>query len=122
MELDPRQFSYTPQDRIVESCLAVIAAGFGSEAIGMESTEMYGVAGSPILFYVLDRDRFQYPKLGQSNPLSEKHFVDMHADNGPEVMPAGEARRCKVFLPTEELVDIQMEFKLTDYMQYAADD
>jgi len=119
MELDPRHFSYTPQDRIVESCLAVIAAGFGSEAIGMESTEMYGVAGSPILFYVLDRDRFQYPKLGQSNPLSEKHFVDMHADNGPEVMPAGEGRRCKVFLPTEELVDIQMELKLTDYMQYA---
>ena len=119
MALDPLEYSYTPQDRIVESCLVVMAAGFGSEVLGMESTEMYAVQGSPVLFYVFDRDRFLYPKTGQKIPMSESDFVDLDADNGLHLMPADEAGRCKVFLPTDELIANQLEMKLTDYMEYA---
>jgi hypothetical protein len=114
MALDPLEFSYTPQDRIVESCLVVIAAGFGSEALGMETTEMYEVQDSPVLFYVFDRDRFPYPRT-----ISEKDFVNLDADNGLELMPTEEGGRCKVFLTTDELISNQMELNLTEYMQYA---
>ena len=119
MALDPLEFSYTPQDRIVESCLVVIAAGFGSEALGMETTEMYEVQDSPVLFYVFDRDRFPYPRTSKAVPLSEEDFVNLDADNGLELMPTEEGGRCKVFLTTDELISNQMELNLTEYMQYA---
>jgi len=119
MALDPLEFSYTPQDRIVESCLVVIAAGFGSEALGMETTEMYEVQDSPVLFYVFDRDRFPYPRTSKAVPLSEKDFVNLDADNGLELMPTEEGGRCKVFLTTDELISNQIELNLTEYMQYA---
>jgi hypothetical protein len=119
METDPMEFSYTPQERVVECCLVVLAAGFGTEALGMETKEMFINETRPVLFYVFDRDRFRYPKPNQLTPLTETHFVDETSDNTPCVMPAGEGESCKVFLPTDKLQAIQLRLGLTEFLRYA---
>jgi len=119
METDPMEFSYTPQERIVECCLVVLAAGYGSEALGMETKEMFDNEARPVLFYVFDKDRFRYPKPKQLEPLCETDFVDLTPDNAPYVMPAGEQESCKVFLPSDKLQAIQLRLGLTEFLEYA---
>ena len=103
----------------MECCLVVLAAGYGSEALGMETKEMFDNEARPVLFYVFDKDRFRYPKPKQLEPLCETDFVDLTPDNAPYVMPAGEQESCKVFLPSDKLQAIQLRLGLIEFFEYA---